>query len=85
LAAIRMMQRVRTTGSAAPARLGGHRRPARAVRGRPEKLVAATPDITLAERRRFGVVAGLTKERRFGLNRCQVQPDDDIKECSSSA
>jgi hypothetical protein len=53
-------------------------------------LVAATPDITLAElqrelRRRFSVVAGLTKERRFGLNRCQAQPDDDIQECSPSA
>src|ERR671923_3104484 len=44
-AAIKLMQRVRATGSAAPERYGGHRRPVlepheAALRG----LVAATPD-----------------------------------------
>jgi transposase len=76
-AALKLMQRVRTTGSAAPARFGGHRRPLLApdepeLRG----LIEATPDITLAElqmalKRRFGVVAGLTTVhhslRRLGL------------------
>jgi putative transposase len=64
-AAIKLM-RVRVTGSAAPARCGGHRRPLLApheadLRG----LVAATPDITLAElqaelERRCGILAGLS-------------------------
>jgi transposase len=76
-AAIKLMQRVRTTGSAAPARYGGHRRPLlapheAALRG----LVTAQPDITLAElqaelQRRRGVVAGLSTLhntlRRLGL------------------
>jgi putative transposase len=76
-AAIKLMQRVRTTGSAAPARYGGHRRPLlepyeAELRG----LIEATPDITLAElqtelQRRFGVLAGLTTLhnalRRLGL------------------
>jgi transposase len=76
-AAIKLMQRVRATGSAAPARYGGHRRP---LLGPHEadlrRLVEATPDITLAElqaelRRRLGVVAGLSTIhnalRRIGL------------------
>jgi putative transposase len=71
------MQRVRATGSAAPARYGGHRRP---VLGPHEselrRLVAATPDLTLAElqtelQRRCGVRAGLSTIhnalRRIGL------------------
>ena len=76
-AAIKLMQRVRATGSPAPARYGGHRRPLlepheAELRG----LVEATPDITLAElkaelERRFGVVAGLSTLhkalRRLGL------------------
>jgi transposase len=76
-AAIKLMQRVRSTGSAAPARYGGHRRPLLGpheaeLRG----LVEATPDITLAElraelQRRVGVVAGLSTLhnmlRRLGL------------------
>ena len=76
-AAIKLMQRVRATGSAAPARYGGHRRPLLApheteLRG----LVEATPDITLAElkaelQRRCGVLAGLSTLhntlRRLGL------------------
>jgi transposase len=76
-AAIKLMQRVGRTGSAAPARYGGHRRPLLApyetdLRG----LIEASPDITLAElqaelERRFGIVAGLTTIhntlRRLGL------------------
>jgi transposase len=76
-AAIKLMQRVRTTGSPAPARFGGHRR---ALLGPHQndlrRLVETSPDITLAElqaelRRRHGVVAGLTTIhhalRRIGL------------------
>jgi transposase len=48
--AIKLMARVRTTGSVAPARYGGHRRP---VLGPHENLLRALvdekPDITLAE------------------------------------
>jgi transposase len=78
-AAIKLMQRVRATGSAAPARYGGHRRPLlapyEAALGR---LIAVTPDITLAElqtelERRFGLLAGLSTIhktlRRIGLRR----------------
>jgi putative transposase len=71
------MQRVRATGSAAPARYGGHRRPLlEAYEADLKQLVAATPDITLAELQtelpcRCGVVAGLTTRhntlRRLGL------------------
>jgi transposase len=76
-AAIKLMQRVRATGRTAPERYGGHRRPVlephEAARRR---LVAATPDITLAElqselERRGGVRAGLSTIhnalRRIGL------------------
>ena len=76
-AAIKLMQRVRTTGSLAPARFGGHRR---ALLGPHEsdlrRLVEASPDITLGELRtelqcRFGIRAGLTTIhnalRRIGL------------------
>ena len=76
-AAIKLMQRVRTTGSAAPARYGGHRRPLLApYEAELTALVEATPDLTLAElkagiERRFGVVLGLTTIhkalRRLGL------------------
>ena len=76
-AAIKLMQRVRATGSAAPARYGGHRRPllerhAAALK----RLVEGTPDLTLAElqselQRRLGVRAGLSTIhnalRRIGL------------------
>lgn len=75
--AIKLMQRVDATGSAAPARYGGHRRrllaPCEALlRG----LVAATPDMTLVElraeiERRAGIRAGLSTIhnalRRIGL------------------
>ena len=65
-AAIKLMQRVRATGSAAPARYGGHRRPVLAPHAADlRRLVAATPDLTLAElqselQRRCGVRAGLS-------------------------
>src|ERR671910_3756055 len=65
-AAIKLMQRVRATGSAAPARYGGHRRPLlEAYEADLKQLVEATPDLTLAElqaahQRCCGVVAGLT-------------------------
>ena len=76
-AAIKLMQRVRATGSAAPARFGGHRRPLLAPHEADlRRLVATRPDITLAElqaalKRRGGIVAGLstihTTLRRLGL------------------
>jgi transposase len=76
-AAIKLTQRVRTTGSAAPARYGGHWRPLlEAYEADLKQLVEATPDMTLAElqtalQRRCGVVAGLTTLhntlRRIGL------------------
>jgi transposase len=76
-AAIKLMQRVRTTGSAAPARFGGHRRPLLAPHESDlRRLVEVSPDITLAElqaelERRSGVVAGLSTIhnalRRIGL------------------
>ena len=76
-AAIKLMQRVRATGSPAPARYGGHRRPLLApYEADLERLVEATPDITLAElqaelQRRFGIIAGLSTIhntlRRLGL------------------
>ena len=76
-AAIKLMQRVRATGSAAPERYGGHRRlvlePHEADLRR---LVEATPDIMLAElqaelQRRLGIVTALSTIhyalRRIGL------------------
>jgi putative transposase len=60
------MQRVRATGSAAPARFGGHRRRLLAPHeSNLRQLVEARPDITLAEPqaqlgRRCGVRAGLS-------------------------
>ena len=76
-AAIKLMQRVRATGSAAPARSGGHRRPVLEPH-EPDlrRLVGATPDLTRAEiqselQRRCGVRAGLSTIqnalRRIGL------------------
>jgi transposase len=68
---------VRATGSAAPARFGGHRRPLLAPHEADLKhLVAASPDLTLAElqaalQRRCGLRAGLSTIhntlRRIGL------------------
>jgi transposase len=76
-AAIKLMQRVRATGSPAPARSGGHRRPLLAsYEADLARLVEAIPDITLAElqaelQRRFGIIAGLSTIhntlRRIGL------------------
>ena len=75
--AIKLMQRVRATGSPAPARYGGHRRPLLAAHeGEIAALVEASPDLTLAElqaeiARRSGVLAGRTTIhntlRRLGL------------------
>ena len=65
-AAIKLMQRVRATGSARPAPVGGHRpRLLAPYDADLQGLIAATPDLTLAElqaelERRFGVSAGLS-------------------------
>ena len=49
-AAIKLMQRVRATGSAAPDRYGGYRRPLLAPHESAlRRLIAAKPDLTLAE------------------------------------
>ena len=76
-AAIKLMQRVRATGSAAPDRYGGHRRPVLEPHQTDlRRLVEGTPDLTLAElqtelERRCGVRAGLSTIhnalRRIGL------------------
>jgi transposase len=64
--AIKLMQRVEATGSAAPARFGGHRRRLLAPYERDLRgLVAASPDLTLAElqgavARRTGLTVGLS-------------------------
>jgi transposase len=75
--AIKLMARVRATGSVAPARYGGHRRPVLAPHeGVLRALVAAQPDITLREiqaelGRRCGVSVCLAtihvRLRRLGL------------------
>jgi putative transposase len=65
-AAIKLMQRVEATGSAAPDRFGGHRRPLLdPYRTELERMVAAAPAATLAELRerlgdRHGVSVGLS-------------------------
>jgi len=76
-AAIKLMQRVRATGSAAPERYGGYRRPVLAPHEADlRRLVEARPDITLAEiqaelQRCLGVVTALSTIhytlRRIGL------------------
>lgn len=69
-AAIKLMRRVRETGSAAPARFGGHRRPLLdAHQGELVRLVEATPDITLTElqaalRCRLGLTPALSTLHR---------------------
>ena len=75
--AIKLMARVRRTGSVAPARYGGHRRPVLAPHERALRaLVAMQPDITLREiqaelRRCCGISVCLATIhvtlRRFGL------------------
>lgn len=77
--AIKLMQRVAATGSAAPDRYGGHRRPLlEPVEGELRALVLATPDITLAElqraiERRAGITTALSTLHnalhRLGLRR----------------
>jgi transposase len=81
-AAIKLMRRVRETGSAAPARYGGHRRPLlEPYEADLAALVAATPDATLAEiqaelRHRLGIVIALSTVhhalRRIGLRHKKV-------------
>jgi putative transposase len=76
-AAIKLMQRVRATGSAAPARYGGYRRPRlEPHEAELRRLVETTPDITLVElqaelERRLRVTAALSTLhnalRRIGL------------------
>jgi transposase len=76
-AAIKLMQRVRATGSAAPDRYGGYRRPLLRPHERTlRRLVETKPDITLAElqaalHERIGIRAGLSTIhntlRRIGL------------------
>src|SRR5687767_6985329 len=64
--AIKLMQRVEATGSAAPARYGGHRRPLlEPFESLLERLVLAAPNITLVElqleiEQRVGIRAGLS-------------------------
>ena len=79
-AAIKLMQRVRATGSAAPERSGGHRRPVLEPHEADlRQLVAATPDLTLAEPgrpaaalRRAGRLSTIHNAlRRIGLRRKQ--------------
>ena len=75
--AIKLMARVRATGSVAPARYGGYRRPVLAPHEDVLRaLVAAQPDITLAEiqaelRRQHGIRVCLAtihvRLRRLGL------------------
>ena len=76
-AAIKLMQRLRATGSAAPAQFGGHRRPLlEPHEGELRRLIAVTPDLTLAElqgelERRHGLAVALSTLhnalRRLGL------------------
>ena len=76
-AAIKLMQRVRATGCAAPARYGGHRRPVLEPHEADlQEAGRGAPDLTLAElqtelQRRLGVRAGLSTIhnalRRLGL------------------
>ena len=77
-AAVKLVRRVRATGSTAPAKVGGHRRPLLA--GHEDllrQLTAAKPGITLAELRAAlagrGIVAGSlttiwSSLRRLGLS-----------------
>ncbi len=63
--AVRLMQRVKRTGSIAPGKVGGHRRPIlEPHEAKLRAMLGARPDITLAEIKaeleRLGVVVGLT-------------------------
>ncbi len=76
-AAIKLMQRVRATGSAAPARFGGYRRPLlEPHEALLRELIEDTSDITLVElqaelQRRLDITVGLSTIhyalRRIGL------------------
>ena len=76
-AAIKLMQRVHRTGSSAPARYGGYRRPVlEAHEALLRSIIAAEPDITLVEiqgeLRRRGIAVGAVSTihhmlRRIGL------------------
>ena len=78
-AAVKLMRRVRESGSAAPARFGGYRRPLLdAHEALVRSLLATQPDITLAEiqaeLRQHGIVVGAISTihrwlRRMGLSR----------------
>ena len=78
-AAVKLMRRVRETGSSAPARFGGYRRPVLAPHDALLRaLVERKPDLTLAEiqaelRQRVGVAVCLAtihpRLRRLGLRR----------------
>ena len=50
-AAIKLMRRVRDTGSAKPAKIGGHRRPVLEPHADTLRAIAGKPGITLAEMR----------------------------------
>lgn len=69
--AIRLMQRVERTGSLAPGKVGGHRRPIlEPHEATLRAIVDGTPDITLAEIKaelsaRLGVSVGLTAIHTF--------------------
>ena len=77
--AIRLMQRVERTGSIAPGKVGGHRRPIlEPHEATLRAIVTAAPDITLAEIKaelmdRLGLAIGLTaihsSLHRLGLRR----------------
>jgi transposase len=76
-AAVKLMRRVRETGSAAPGRIGGHRRPV--LEGREallRSLVDAKDDITLAEIRaelaRRGVVVRALSTIHHALRRLEL-------------
>ena len=68
-AAIKLMQRVRATGSTAPGRLGGKRRRLLEPHAKLlDELVSAKSDITLDELQR-GIRLGARGEGRCGLGR----------------
>lgn len=73
-AAVKLMRRVRESGSAAPARFGGYRRPVLDPHeGLIRSLLTAQPDITLAELKaelaRHGVVVGAVSTIHRWLHR----------------
>jgi transposase len=76
-AAVKLMRRVRESGSAAPARFGGYRRPLLdAHEALVRSLVAAEPDLTLAEiqckLRQHGIVVGAVSTIHRWLRRKEL-------------